>query len=378
MVSPRRAMRPIVAIYPEQAAESRPGLLPDSAASGRRPSACGRSRVRQDFARARRVAYPVPDVRGRVRVRVDNRPPPRSLSGVRLEWKAPGRRPCRDQEAPSDPTPPRAELKQRRQVAAGRRPGLRAARGRRPSSSSTSRSTSRTPTRTSRPRPRSSTTTTARPSSAGSPPRTASRSALDEMPQSIKDAVVAAENQVLLDRPGHRPQGHPARRLQQRPGQRDPGRVDDHPAVRQDPLPHPGADPQAQGQGSDPLAEAAAPAEQDSRSSRATSTPSTSAAAPTASRPPPRRTSTSRPRTSTCGRAPCWRPCSTTRRTYDPANGKQAQAGPQGALRVRPVEHGRRPAPSPPSQADKAAARAAEVPEDRGRRASTAASAATC
>ena len=87
----------------------------------------------------------------------------------------------------------------------------------------------------------------------------------------------------LLDRQGHRPQGHRAGGVQQRPRQLDPGRVDDHPAVRQDPLPDPGALLRAQGQGSDPVAEDPEPAEQVARSSRATSTPSTSAAAPTAS-----------------------------------------------------------------------------------------------
>ena len=60
---------------------------------------------------------------------------------------------------------------------------------------------------------------------------------------------------VVLDQPGHRPQGHPARGVQQRVGRRDPGCVHDHPAVRQGPLPHPGALLEAQGEGSDPVAQ---------------------------------------------------------------------------------------------------------------------------
>ena len=66
----------------------------------------------------------------------------------------------------------------------------------------------------------------------------------------------------LLDRPGHRPQGHPARGVLQRPRQRPPGRVDDHPAVRQDPLPHQRAELPAQDQGSHRLAQDPERAEQ--------------------------------------------------------------------------------------------------------------------
>ena len=89
----------------------------------------------------------------------------------------------------------------------------------------------------------------------------------------------------LLERQRDRLQGHHPRRLQQRPGQRHPGRVDDHPAVHQDPLPHPGALLHAQAQGGDPLPQAGPRRSPSRRSSRATSTPSTSGAAPTASRP---------------------------------------------------------------------------------------------
>ena len=171
----------------------------------------------------------------------------------------------------------------------------------------------------------------------------------------------------VLDRQGHRPEGHPARGVQQRRGQRHPGRVDDHPAVRQDPLPHPGAH--------------ARPARSRRRSSRSSCSGSMSkneilqgylntiyfgrgaygiqAAAqayfdvnakdlnlrqgavlasvlnnPTGLRPGQRQ-----------GRR---------RRT-------------SGALPVRPRRDGRRPAPSPPRRPSRPQQQAAEVPEDRGR-----------
>ena len=94
------------------------------------------------------------------------------------------------------------------------------------------------------------------PSSAGTPTRTATRSPTTEMPQDVKDAVVAAENRTLLERQRRRRQGHRPRGVQQRLGQRHPGRVDDHPAVHQDPLPHPGALLHAQAEGGDPLPQA--------------------------------------------------------------------------------------------------------------------------
>ena len=66
----------------------------------------------------------------------------------------------------------------------------------------------------------------------------------------------------LLHQQGHRPQGHPAGGVQQRARRLHPGRVDDHPAVRQGPLPLPGAHPHPQGEGGVPLAEDPAPAVQ--------------------------------------------------------------------------------------------------------------------
>ena len=224
-----------------------------------------------------------------------------------MSWKAQGR-----QAPPAPPSKKKPERhaasgKQRGscsvvQVGSHRRPGAAAGPGgRRVRRRSTSRSTSPTRTRTSRPRRRTSTTPTARPSSASSPPRTASRSRSTRCRRTSGRGRRGREP-VVLDRQGHRPQGHPARGVQQRPRQRDPGCVHDHPAVRQDPLPDPGALLQAQGQGGDPVAEDPAPAEQGARSSRATSTPSTSAAARTASRRRRRRTSTRTPRTSPCAR----------------------------------------------------------------------------
>ena len=76
-----------------------------------------------------------------------------------------------------------------------------------------------------------------------------------EMPQNIKDAVVAAENQLVLDRQRHRRQGHHPGGVQQRFGQLHRGCLDDHPAAGEDPLPQPGAVLHAQGQGGDPGAE---------------------------------------------------------------------------------------------------------------------------
>ena len=66
----------------------------------------------------------------------------------------------------------------------------------------------------------------------------------------------------LLHQQGHRPEGHPAGRVQQRARRLHAGRVDDHPAVRQGLLPLPGAHPQAQGEGGVRLPQAAAAAVQ--------------------------------------------------------------------------------------------------------------------
>ena len=56
-------------------------------------------------------------------------------------------------------------------------------------------------------------------------------------PAGVQDAVIAAEDRTFYTNKRHRPQGHRPGRVLQRPGQLHPGRVDDHPAVREDPLP---------------------------------------------------------------------------------------------------------------------------------------------
>ena len=128
MVSPRRAMRPIVAIH-RTGREFRPGSPRKPPGSGPRRAGCGRSRVPQDFARARRVAYPVPDAPDACRVPCRQSSAPETLfRSPYLEWKAPGRRSCSDQEASATPEPPRPS-EEGRQVGADRRTGLLAARG---------------------------------------------------------------------------------------------------------------------------------------------------------------------------------------------------------------------------------------------------------
>ena len=136
--------------------------------------------------------------------------------------------------------------------------GRRPARRRRLRRRSTRRSTSPTPTRTSRPRRRFVYYADGKTELGQFATQNRESIPLDEMPDTDQGRRRRRGEPDLLDRPGHRPPGHPARGVQQRPGQRHPGRVDDHPAVRQDPLPHPGAHPHPQGQGGDPLAEAAA------------------------------------------------------------------------------------------------------------------------
>ena len=122
------------------------------------------------------------------------------------------------------------------------------------SSTSTRRPTSRTPTRTSRPRPRSSTTPTARPGGQLREAEPRVDPAQGRCRRNLQDAVVAAENGPSGATRASTLGDHP-RCVQQRLGQLDPGRVDDHPAVREDPLPEPGALLPAQDQGSDPVAE---------------------------------------------------------------------------------------------------------------------------
>ena len=142
----------------------------------------------------------------------------------------------------------------------------------------------------------------------------------------------------LLHQPGHRPEGHPARRLQQRPGRRHPGRLDDHPAVRQGPLPDPGADlprkvkeailslkiQRQMEQGRDPRG---LPQHHLLRPR-----------APTASRPRPARTSASRRASSTVRQGAALAAIINSPNNYDPANGKAAKAA---LLQPLPLRHRR-------------------------------------
>ena len=181
---------------------------------------------------------------------------------------------------------------------------------------------------------------------------------------------------VVLDRQGPRPQGHAARVPQQLDQRHDAGRVDDHPAVREDPLPEPGALLRAQGEGSGAVAEDPALDDARPRSSRTTSTPSTSAAAPTASRPPPRRTSPRTPRTSRCASPPSWRASSTTRRTSTRPTARTPSRPSRPATPTCSTAWPR-PTTSPPTRPRRRRASCRRCPSPR-RRAGTAARRATC
>ena len=74
-------------------------------------------------------------------------------------------------------------------------------------------------------------------------PRTASRSRSTRCRRHMQDAVVAAENRTFWTNKGIDPKGILRAAFSNAQRQRHPGRVDDHPAVRQDPLPDPGAQP---------------------------------------------------------------------------------------------------------------------------------------
>ena len=109
----------------------------------------------------------------------------------------------------------------------------------------------------------------------------------------MRNAVIAIEDRRFyensgVDLRGHRPRARPGRR----PAARRPGRLDDHPAVRQERAaravrPHGVPEAARGGAGLPPHPQVV----QGRRSSRSTSTRSTSATAPTASRPPRARTS---------------------------------------------------------------------------------------
>ena len=102
--------------------------------------------------------------------------------------------------------------------------------------------------------------------------------------------------------------------------------LDDHPAVRQELLPHPGPDADPQGQGDHHLAQDR-PAEVQGPDPRATtSTPSTTAAAPTASRPRPRPTSARTSPSSRVARVPLLASVIRGPSLYDPALGAKQKA----------------------------------------------------
>ena len=183
MVSARRAMRPIVAIYPFDAI---------------------RVSVACDTPGSRRQGLP-----------------PLWPYPCRRECEAQSRRSCgqapthqaEEDDGPAGPRHP--------QEAAGGRTRPRPDRVWRLLRRSTRRSRSPRPTRPSRPRRRSSTTAAARRSSA--PSTTTRTGSLDPALGDAADDAGRGRRRGepdLLDRPGHRPQGHPAGGVLQRPRQR--------------------------------------------------------------------------------------------------------------------------------------------------------------
>ena len=223
MVSARRAMRPIVAIYP--------GC--EVPVIGASPVAVT-TRVVSDLLGRLRTLYRDASASRSRADRTPERPACASLSGKR---RAAGPAVTKKHDA----QPASRERSGSAQVAADMRPGRHAARGRPLHLCSTRRSTSRTRTRTSRPRPRSSTTATARTELGTLRDPEPESIPLEEMPQTHQDAVVAAENRTFWTDKGIDPKGILRAAFSNAQGNAHPGRVDDHPAVRQDPLPHPGA-----------------------------------------------------------------------------------------------------------------------------------------
>ena len=183
------------------------------------------------------------------------------------EQKTASRRSCRQAKRRPEPSHRSAAASEagKSLVQGPRHPGRRrrAGRGRRRGGPLPGDRASPTPTRPSRPR-RRFVYYAGRQSELGTYYEDQNRESipLDEMPLSIRDAVVAAENQTFWTDKGIDPKGIVRALFSNAAGNSTPGRVDDHPAVRQDPLPHPGAQLQAQDQGSHPLAEDPAGAEQ--------------------------------------------------------------------------------------------------------------------
>ncbi|CAM5430714.1 hypothetical protein SALBM135S_10171 [Streptomyces alboniger] len=78
---------------------------------------------------------------------------------------------------------------------------------------------------------------------------------LDKVPEGVQQDVRRGREQVLLQGPGRRLQGHGTRADQHRDRQGEAGWLDDHPAVREELLPRPGPDRQPQAEGTGDLAQ---------------------------------------------------------------------------------------------------------------------------
>ena len=193
----------------------------------------------------------------------------------------------------------------------------------------------------------------------------------------MQDAVVAAENQTFWTDKGIDPKGILRALFSNARGNAPPGCVHDHPAVRQDPLPDQRAELQAQDQGSDRLAEDPAAAEQ---GGGPRGLPQHHLLRPRRLRHPGRRRGLLRqpgqgPQPARV--APSSPPCSTTRRSTTRPTARR----PSEDLKDRyayVLDSMADMETITPEERDKAAQAAAEVPQDRQPRASSAARRATC
>ena len=183
---------------------------------------------------------------------------------------------------------------------------------------------------------------------------------------------------VVLDQPGHRPQGHPAGGVQQRVRRRRPRARRRSPSSTSRSSTSPRSAPTSarsrkrscRSRSQNQLAR--------TRSSRATSTRSTSAAAPTASRPRRRRTSKVDAKDLNLRQSAVLAAVLNNPNDLDPANGKAAEAGAQGPLPVRRRRDGRRWARSTAEERDQRLPPAARTSRRSRPRTRTAARTATC